>query len=149
MSEHVLPKLDTGPLDVVLIDGRHGFPAPFIDWFYTAGKLKTGGLLVVDDTCLWPPKVLRDLLAEQPQWELIRDFHLRCSVFRKVGEGSEWGDWTDQPFAYRNGYLRITPEGGVRLEMPRTPSLLERVAAMVARREWKQLARKALRRFGG
>jgi predicted O-methyltransferase YrrM len=41
-SEYVLPSLKGDSLDVILIDGRHGFPAPFMDWFYTAGRLKIG-----------------------------------------------------------------------------------------------------------
>src|SRR3989442_10654 len=35
ISEKVLPRLECEPLDLVLIDGRHGFPAPFIDFYYT------------------------------------------------------------------------------------------------------------------
>ena len=48
-SEAVLPTMELENLDLVLIDGRHGFPAPFIDWYYTAGPLKINGLLIVDD----------------------------------------------------------------------------------------------------
>jgi hypothetical protein len=42
-SQTVLPALESGPLDLVLIDGGHGFPTPYIDWFFTAGKLKKVG----------------------------------------------------------------------------------------------------------
>src|SRR5262245_39441317 len=38
-SEQALPGLEQRSLDLVLIDGRHGFPAPFIDWFYTSRHL--------------------------------------------------------------------------------------------------------------
>ena len=145
-SEYVLPALKPEPLDIVLIDGRHGFPAPFIDWFYTAGRLKQGGLLVIDDTLLWAPKVLQDLLAEQPQWEHLGQVGPRSVVFRKRGEGSEWCDWVDQPYVYRNGYLRLTPRG-VDVEMPAPPPLIERVARHLGRGEWGTLARKALGRL--
>ena len=147
-SEYVLPTLKPEPLDVVLIDGRHGFPAPFIDWFYTAGRLKLGGLLVVDDTWLWAPMVLRDLLAEQPQWESLGQVGGRSAVFRKTGEGSEWGDWNDQPYSYRNGHLRLTPQG-VDVVMPEPPSLAERLARHVSRGEWRALGQKALGRLCG
>lgn len=32
-SEDALPRLQRRGYDLALIDGRHGFPAPFIDWF--------------------------------------------------------------------------------------------------------------------
>ncbi|HUF92789.1 MAG TPA: class I SAM-dependent methyltransferase, partial [Candidatus Limnocylindria bacterium] len=48
-SQHYLPSAALPPLDLVLIDGAHAFPAPFLDWFYTAEALKIGGLMVVDD----------------------------------------------------------------------------------------------------
>jgi hypothetical protein len=48
-SEQVLPRLALPRLDLVLIDGRHGFPTPFIDWYYTAEALKSGGVLIIDD----------------------------------------------------------------------------------------------------
>ena len=109
-SALVLPRLDPTPLDIVLIDGLHGFPTPFIDFFYTAGRLKIGGLLVIDDIQLQPCTYMKDLLSEQPQWSCEADFTPRSIVFRKLAEGSEWGDWTDQPYVFRNsGYNLTTP----------------------------------------
>ena len=49
-SENVLPQLRPAGLDLVLIDGCHGFPAPFIDWHYAGSGLKANGILIVDDT---------------------------------------------------------------------------------------------------
>jgi predicted O-methyltransferase YrrM len=43
-SEYALPSLQEKDYDLALIDGRHGFPAPFIDWFYISDRLKIGGL---------------------------------------------------------------------------------------------------------
>ena len=62
-SENILPSVECEPLDLVLIDGRHGFPAPFIDFYYTATKLKIDGWLVIDDTWLWTGQVLKEVLA--------------------------------------------------------------------------------------
>lgn len=101
-SEHVLPTLESDPLDLVLIDGRHGFPAPFIDFFYTAGPLKLGGYLIVDDVHLSPCRYLRDLLAEQPQWRLEQELPYRSAIFQKLADGAEWMDWTHQPYVTRN-----------------------------------------------
>ena len=43
-SDEVLPGLcDQPPLDLVFIDGGHGYPTPMIDWYYTGGRLRTDG----------------------------------------------------------------------------------------------------------
>ncbi|MCW8926658.1 MAG: class I SAM-dependent methyltransferase [Xanthomonadales bacterium] len=87
-SERVLPGLEGNALDLVLIDGAHGFPVPFIDWYYTADRLKVGGLLVLDDTQLWPVHVLKEFLLREPEWRLEKDFLPRSTVFRKTQPGS-------------------------------------------------------------
>ena len=98
-SEAFLPKFAQGEhsLDVVLIDGRHGFPAPFIDWFYTAQSLKLGGLLLVDDCQLWTGRTLCDFLAEEAGWALERQLD-KTVAFRKVGQFHAGSEWNDQPF---------------------------------------------------
>src|SRR5712692_6759447 len=66
-SEDVLPGLKPSNLDVVLIDGAHAFPTPFIDWFYSARTgLRDGGMLIVDDTQLWTGRLLVDFLSCEP-----------------------------------------------------------------------------------
>jgi hypothetical protein len=108
-SELALPKLEAEPLDVVLIDGRHGFPAPMIDFFYTAGLLKVGGYLIIDDVVLDTCRYLRDVLAEQPEWEVTANLS-RSSVLRKLAEGSEWTDWTHQPYVVRSSAASRTSQ---------------------------------------
>jgi hypothetical protein len=101
-SEAVLPHQEPTPLDLVLIDGRHAFPTPFIDWYYTADRLKVGGVLVIDDTQLWTGRMLRDFLATEPEWALRAEFSTRAVAFTKRGEGSHRKEWTDQPYTIRN-----------------------------------------------
>ena len=108
-SETVLPNLNCEPLDLVLIDGRHGFPAPFIDFYYTADKLKLGGLLVIDDTWLWTGDVLKQLLMLEPEWKLEADFAPRACVFRKLAEGTQSKEWTEQQFIAMNSKYKLTP----------------------------------------
>jgi hypothetical protein len=114
-SQKILPVLELPSLDLVLIDGGHGFPTPYIDWFYTAGKLKKGGFLLVDDVWLWSCQMLRDFLVEQPQWEFIADYEGRTAVFRKIEDGSEWLEWTQQPHVARGGTLKYV-DGQLRFD---------------------------------
>jgi len=97
-SESVLPGLELPPLDVVLIDGRHGFPAPFIDYYYTADVVKVGGLLIVDDTQLWTGRVLREFLESEPEWRMAWDFAPRSAIFAKTQPGGRDKEWNEQPY---------------------------------------------------
>ena len=153
MSQWVLPTLELPPLDMVLIDGCHGFPAPYIDWFYTAGKLKIGGLLVVDDIWVWSCQVLKDFLQDQPEWEMVADFPPKTTVFRKLAEGSEYLEWTEQPHVARNGYLKyingdLQYAGSSTIDSnagQTTP--LGRVLGHIRKGEFSTLAKKIVRRI--
>lgn len=134
-SEHVLPKLELGALDLVLIDGSHSFPQPFVDWLYTATALRIGGLVIVDDTHIWTGRVLRDFLRAEPEWELVEDWLGRTAAFRKTAEGDPDRVWIDQPFVAR------------RSQTGRTAAL--RLAATLIRRgELGDLAARARRSLG-
>jgi predicted O-methyltransferase YrrM len=99
-SDEVLPRLlHEGPLDLVLIDGGHGFPLPFVDWLYSAPRLKIGGMLVVDDTHLWTGTVLRDFLSSDPDWKLEASF-ARGAAFRKINEFRN-KEWSEQPYVLK------------------------------------------------
>jgi hypothetical protein len=56
----------------VLIDGSHAFPAPFVDWCYTAESLKVGGVVVVDDLRLVTARILADFLRADERWHEVR-----------------------------------------------------------------------------
>jgi predicted O-methyltransferase YrrM len=104
-SERVLPRLDSQPLDLVLIDGGHGFPTPFIDFFYAGRRLRRGGLLVVDDTQIWTGRVLHSFLKEQPGWEVAEELRMRSTVFRRTEEpGASLQEWNEQPYVKRRSY---------------------------------------------
>lgn len=107
VSEAVLPRLECEPVDLVLIDGRHGFPAPFIDFYYSAAKLKVGGLLVIDDTWLWTGNVLKQYLLLESEWKLEADFLPRTAVFRKLADGSQLKEWPDQEFVVKNSQFKF------------------------------------------
>jgi hypothetical protein len=145
-SEHALPHLEMPALDLVLIDGRHGFPAPYIDWYYTAPKLKIGGHLVIDDTWIFACQILRDFLAEAPEWELVYDFAPRTAIFKKLAEGSHAQEWIYQPYVNNRGLIKY--ENGLchLVEAPKA-DLARKALAHIRRGEFGILAKKALRIF--
>lgn len=99
-SDEVLPRLlHDGPLDLVLIDGGHGFPLPFADWLYTAPRLAIGGIVVIDDTPVWTGAVLRDFLASDSDWKLEASF-ANGSAFRKINEFRN-KEFNEQPYVMK------------------------------------------------
>ncbi len=101
-SEDVLPRLHPVDLDVVLIDGGHAFPIPFLDWYYAARTgLRSGGTLVIDDIQLWTGHLLSDFLRCEPGWRLSHEL-VKSSVFEKTGNAF-LGDWTAQLFVIFDG----------------------------------------------
>jgi predicted O-methyltransferase YrrM len=83
-SQDVIHSLPQTPLDVVLIDGDHAFPMPLIDWYYTAERVRSGGMVLVDDTQIITGKILKDFLAmETDRWKLVGDFD-KTSVFQRI-----------------------------------------------------------------
>jgi len=96
-SENYLPTARYENLDCVLIDGKHAFPWPILDWFFTAPMLRRGGLLILDDIDLWPVKVLADFLAsEKPRWTCVQQFD-RSICFEKRTESVHDVTWHMQP----------------------------------------------------
>jgi len=101
-SQSALPVLEDCPkLDLVLIDGCHAFPLPFLDWFYSAPYLKVGGILIVDDIQLWTGHTLRRFLRQEPEWEWMADLSGQTSAFRKIREWTHPKWWGQQPFVTR------------------------------------------------
>jgi len=95
-SADVLPTL-TEPLDLVLIDGCHGFPLPVLDWYYGSRLLRSGGLLVVDDLHLPAVEVLRDFLDADPRWRRVATGRA-WAAWERAGSGDLGEEWTDQAF---------------------------------------------------
>lgn len=118
-SERVLPALDLGELDLVLIDGSHSFPQVFIDWFYTATALKRGGRLIVDDVHVWTGSVLRDFLRADAAWRLDDELSGRTALFTKVGDVDPDQLWTDQPYVVAKSGLGVAGKARMAASMVR------------------------------
>lgn len=97
------------PLDVVFIDGGHGFPAPMIDWYYGAGRLRRGGVLVLDDIHLPAVKLLRSYLDLDARWRKL-DRTAKWAAYERLSDGPLLEDHYDQPF-YRMPGWRLRPVG--------------------------------------
>jgi hypothetical protein len=82
-------------LDFVLIDGAHRFPFPILDWHFTEGRLRVGGIVCVDDYPMPSVRILHDFLMGEDEWKLIRIFQ-RSSFFRRARETVNVWDWADQ-----------------------------------------------------
>jgi hypothetical protein len=58
----------TDALDLVLLDGPHAFPYPCLEYLYFAPRVRTGGLLVVDDIHIPAVRILAALLRKDAMW---------------------------------------------------------------------------------
>jgi hypothetical protein len=124
-SERVLPALELGALDLVLLDGSHSFPQVFIDWFYTATALTRGGRLIVDDIHLWTGRVLRDFLAAEPAWRVDDELGGRAAILTKVGDVDPDQLWTDQRYVQARSSLGITGKARMVASMVRYGHIAE------------------------
>jgi predicted O-methyltransferase YrrM len=68
----------------VLIDGLHGFPTPFMDWYFLSQGLKVNGYLVIDDTHISTGKTLKDFLLREDSWKIVAPLSEKTAIFQKV-----------------------------------------------------------------
>ena len=139
-SENVLPQLRPTGLDLVLIDGCHGFPAPFIDWYYAGSGLKANGILIIDDTQLWTGDVLRQFLLAEAEWKHECDILSRTAVFRKLKECELLKEWPLQPYTLLHS-KQIDDDDGVNS----LPARAGRAVRHVLNGEFLTLAKKIKR----
>jgi hypothetical protein len=83
-SEDVLPALDGPQLDLVLVDGAHGFPYPILDWWYLSPRLKEGGRMLLDDAYLPPVAAIVDFVRASDAWDLEAPVSFRTACIRKL-----------------------------------------------------------------
>jgi hypothetical protein len=96
-SDEVLPGLTLEPpLDLVFIDGGHGFPMPMIDWYYAGSRLRANGALVLDDVALPAVAQLCAFLDRDPRFQRGQGT-TKWSSYRRVDEGTLRQDWFEQP----------------------------------------------------
>jgi len=99
-SEQSLPNIDVNNLDMVVLDGKHAFPWPMIDWFYTADKLRNGGIMMVDDAHIKSVGILIEFMKTDPGWLFLTSFGETNFVFRKECDLVHDVAWHMQPFNF-------------------------------------------------
>ncbi|HSL65191.1 MAG TPA: class I SAM-dependent methyltransferase [Gaiellaceae bacterium] len=83
-SEEVLLAWEPRPLDLVLLDGAHGFPYPILDWWHLAPHLRVGGTMLLDDAYLPAVAAIVDHARTSPAWELDEAVSFRTARIRKL-----------------------------------------------------------------
>jgi hypothetical protein len=76
-SHDVLPRIAHDRLDLVLLDGAHGFPYPILDWWYIAPRLAVGGRILLDDAYMPPVAAVVDHARHSNAWEVERSVGYR------------------------------------------------------------------------
>jgi Methyltransferase domain len=108
-SHEVLPRLEPRPLDLVLLDGAHGFPYPVLDWWYVAPHVRVGGLVLLDDAYMPPVRVVIDALREQPAWEVAAAIGQRTVAVRKLSNELPPFDWSGERLGGRMSFGYLPP----------------------------------------
>jgi methyltransferase family protein len=83
-SHEVLPAWEPRPLDLVLIDGAHGFPYPILDWWQLAPHIRVGGTALLDDAYLPAVTAVVDFVRDSPAWKLEDAVSFRTARVRKL-----------------------------------------------------------------
>ena len=95
-SHEVLPAWEARPLDLVLVDGAHGFPYPILDWWYLAPHVKVGGRMLLDDAYMAPVSVLVDYLKSRDSWRVEDTVGYRTVIVRKLADELPEFDWSGE-----------------------------------------------------
>ena len=106
-SDQYLPSCKEGGFDLVLLDGKHAFPWPIIDWFFTADKLKEGGLMIIDDAEMRSVSILVDFMRSDTGWQLIESFSGKTIVFKKMRASIHDVAWHMQAYAVPGALQKI------------------------------------------
>jgi Methyltransferase domain len=108
-SHDVLPRLPKRPLDLVLLDGAHGFPYPILDWWHIASQVRVGGRILLDDAYMPPVAVVVDHARSSPAWEVEHAVGYRTVVIRKVADELPSFDWEGERIGGRMTFRYLPP----------------------------------------
>ncbi len=107
-SDYFLPRNEDDGFDLILLDGKHAFPWPVIDWFYTADKLKKDGLMIIDDAEMKSVSILTDFMKADTGWKMVKNFSGKTIVFKKIRESIHDVAWHMQPYTVSDTFQKIS-----------------------------------------
>lgn len=143
-SQNALPNLDIpSQLDLCLIDGAHGFPLPFIDWFYTVQHLRPGGVVIIDDLQIWTGQVLYKFLSMEPNWAIDHLERLEFLAAHQIAS-SRYSEWNEQPYVLRKS-ITINSSSPIRRILGYVFTgyrLASSTVSIALRGDWKELRRR-------
>lgn len=99
-SEDILPSLarENCKFNLALIDGAHGWPHTFIDFFYINTMLEKDSVLILDDLQLHSVKELAKWLNKETNTYKLEHTLNKMAVFRKLDESTNFSDWDKQEY---------------------------------------------------
>jgi hypothetical protein len=102
-SEDVLFDLshaqDAPKFDFALIDGGHGWPTVFLDFFFLNRMMKAGSILILDDVQLYSVGELARFLTRQWDWNWVSTGPSEKTIaVQKMTAAPYFPDWGGQPY---------------------------------------------------
>jgi hypothetical protein len=82
--------------DLILIDGCHGFPSIFVDFYFASKALKTGGTLFLDDMHIYTCQQTARFMQSDSGWNVELKTN-RVVAARKVADTAD-AEWSCQTF---------------------------------------------------
>ena len=133
-SDQVLPMMAAGrSLDLVFIDGAHGFPFAILDWHFLNDRLRVGGHMLVDDVAIPAIGPVFKFMRSEDWWSLESLPDQRAALFRLAVEPPP-EDYTLQRFNDHFDYSFAPPMARLRLTAGSYAGKARRTAA--ARLPW-------------
>jgi hypothetical protein len=85
-AHEVLPRWEPRPLDLVLVDGAHGFPYPILDWWQLAPHVRVGGTVLLDDAYLPAVAAIVDFARSSEAWRVEDAVSFRTARLTKLAD---------------------------------------------------------------
>jgi Methyltransferase domain len=83
-SHEVLARWQPRTLDLVLVDGAHGFPYPILDWWHIASHVRVGGTVLLDDAYLPAVAAIVDFARANDAWRVDDAVSFRTARLTKL-----------------------------------------------------------------